>query len=162
MRHKFAAIAFAAVLLMPALAKAQSWEEFRPKGIGFRIEMPGKPKIDTSKTSSGNLTHRALVTVEKTVFMVNYADKADMNVNADILLDAVVKGQAEDKKTLGEKKDMIGGLTARRIKLEDSDKDQYEIRVVIIKNRLVQALYLGPIGDPLGKRFLDSLNVTDE
>ncbi|HVV62131.1 MAG TPA: hypothetical protein VHD14_10295 [Pseudolabrys sp.] len=162
MRCKFAALALAGMLLMPALAKAQSWEEYRPKGIGFRIEMPGKPKIETAKTNSGTVTHRALATVDKTVFMVNYADKNDITTNPDLVLDAVIKGQAEDKKVLGEKKDMIGGLSARRIKLEDADKDQYEIRVVIIKNRLVQALFLGPVGDPLGKRFLDSLTVTDE
>jgi hypothetical protein len=71
-----------------------------------------------------------------------------------------VKGQSEDKKVISVTKDTIGGLPARRIKLRDADNDEYDIRTVIINNRLVQALFVGPLGDPLGQRFLDSMVIT--
>ena len=38
---------------------------------------------------------------------------------------------------------------------EDTDKDHFESRVVITGKRLIQALFGGPRGNPLGQRFLD-------
>jgi hypothetical protein len=60
MRFALAAIALTLVTLVPAAAPAQSWEEHRPAGIGFRIEMPGKPKLETQKTKAGNTAYHAV------------------------------------------------------------------------------------------------------
>jgi hypothetical protein len=79
----------------------------------------------------------------------------------DNLLDAVVKGSAEDKKLLSSKKEMIGGYPARRVLIEDANKDQFESRIVIADNRLIQAIFIGPAGNAVGRRFLDSLAIVE-
>lgn len=156
-----ALMALAASSALSATAKAEEWVEYRPDGAGFRIEMPAEPKLETKKAKSGT-SYQAVATAGNSAFLVIYGEKDAMKSgNRDMLLDAVVKGQAEDKKILSLKKDVIGGEPARRITLRDSDNDEYEIRTVIVNNRLVQALFVGPLGDKLGRRFLDSFAVVD-
>jgi hypothetical protein len=76
-------------------------------------------------------------------------------------LDAVAKAVVGDNKLLSSKKEMIGASPARRILVEDADKDQFEFRIVIAHNRLIQATFVGPAGNPLGRRFLDSLAIVE-
>lgn len=156
MRFVVALVTLVLTSALPAAAQAQNWVEYRPEGIGFRIEMPNKPKLETKQAKSG-VSYNAVAAVGNSAFLVIYGEKDDKKVDADILLDAVVKGQSEDKKVLGVKKEKLGGLPARRVRLRDSDDDEYEIRTVILDGRLVQALFVGPLDDPLGRRFLDSL-----
>jgi hypothetical protein len=73
----------------------------------------------------------------------------------------VVQGLSEGKKLLSSKKEMIGGYPARRVLFEDTDKDHFEARVVITGKRLIQALFVGPRGNPLGQRFLDSFALVE-
>jgi hypothetical protein len=56
---------------------------------------------------------------------------------------------------------MLGGYPARRILIEDGDKDKIEARIVFADNRLIQALFVGPAGNQLGRRFLDSFAIVD-
>jgi hypothetical protein len=159
MRLIVALIALAVASVIPATVQAEDWVEYRPDGIGFRIEMPDEPKLETKKSKSG-VSYQAVVGVDNSAFLVIYGEKDGMKTgDRDTLLDAVVQGQSDGKKVLDVKKDMIGGLTARRVKLRDSDNDEFEIRTVIIDNRLVQALFVGRLGDKAGRRFLDSLAV---
>jgi len=160
---RFAAMlfGFALALALPATSHAQSWEEYRPDGIGFRIEMPGKPKLETQTTRGGNKAYHAVTSMRNMAFVVMYGEKDDKPRDADALLDAAVKSMSEDKKVLSSKKDMIGGLTARRILVEDADKDNIEARITIANGRLIQAIFVGPARDAAGRRFLDSLAVVD-
>ena len=50
MRLVYALIALGLVAGVPTKTNAQTWDEYRPAGIGFRIEMPGKPQLETQKT----------------------------------------------------------------------------------------------------------------
>jgi len=162
MRPALAAIALALVTAVPATAGAQSWEEYRPAGIGFRIEMPGKPKLETQKTKAGNMAYHAVARYRDMAFLAVYGDKYRKKPDdREAVLDAVVEGLTEGKKVLSSKKEMIGGYPARRVVLEDDDKDKFEARVVIADDRLVQAIFIGPAGNALGRRFLDSLAVVD-
>jgi hypothetical protein len=162
MRFAFVAIAFALVTVIPVTARAQSWEEYRPAGIGFRIEMPGKPKLETQKTKVGNTAYRAIATYRDTAFLAIYGDKYEKKADdREALLETVVKSFTEGKKVLSSKKEMIGGYPARRVVLEDDDKDKFEARIVIADDRLIQAIFSGPAGNALGRRFLDSLAVVD-
>jgi hypothetical protein len=92
MRFAFTLIAFGLALAMPATTHAQSWEEYRPDGTGFRIEMPGKPKLETQTTKGGNKAYHASVGMRNMAFVVMYGDKDDKPRDADRLLDAAVKG----------------------------------------------------------------------
>lgn len=160
MRLALTLIAFG-ILAMPATTHAQTWEEYRPDGIGFRIEMPGKPKLETQSTRGGNKAYHASVGMRNMAFVVMYGDKDDKPLDADRLLDAAVKGMTDDKKVLSSKKDMIGGLSARRVLVEDADKDNIEARIVIANGRLIQAIFVGPARNTTGRRFLDSLAVVE-
>ena len=161
MRSAFTLLAFGLALALQATTHAQTWEEYRPDGIGFRIEMPGKPKLETQTSKGGNKAYHASVSMRNMAFVVMYGDKDDKPLDADRLLDAAVKGMIEDKKVLSQKKDFVGGLTARRILVEDTDKDNIEARIVIANGRLIQAIFVGPARNATGRRFLDSLAVVE-
>ena len=162
MRFAFAAIALALLAAVPTTARAQSWEEYRPAGIGFRIEMPGKPKLETQKTKAGNNAYYAIATYRNMAFLATYDDKHEKKAgDREGLLESVVKSFTEGKKVLSSKKEMIGGYPARRVVLEDDDKDKFEARIVITDDRLIQAIFIGPAGNALGRRFLDSLAIVD-
>jgi hypothetical protein len=160
MRFAFAAIALALVTV-PATARAQSWEEYRPAGIGFRIEMPGKPKLETQKTKAGNTAYHAVATYRDMAFLTIYGNKYEKKSDdREALLETVGKSFTEGKKVLSSKREMIGGYPARRVVLDD-DKDKFEARIVIADDRLIQAIFIGPAGNALGRRFLDSLAIVD-
>jgi hypothetical protein len=162
MRFAFAAIALALMTLVPATARAQSWEEYRPAGIGFRIEMPGKPKLETQKTKAGNTGYHAVATYRDMAFLTIYGDKYEKKSDdREALLETVVESFTEGKNVLSSKREMIGGYPARRIVLEDDEKDKFEARIVIADDRLIQAIFIGPAGNALGRRFLDSLAIVD-
>jgi len=152
--------AFAALLLVPVASQAQSWQEYRPKGAGFRIEMPGDLKLEDKGGKPATYSAVSVVGKDK-VFLVNYRDQDDLKLGLDTMLDAVVEGQSDGKKVVSIKKEKLGAYPARRVRLKDSDNDEYEIRVVIADRRLIQAIFVGTDGDPLGRRFLDSFVILE-
>jgi hypothetical protein len=77
------------------------------------------------------------------------------------VLDNVVKALAEGGKLLSDKKETLGRYPARRFAVEDADKDNSEMRSVITDRYFVQVIFLGPSGNPLGKRFLDSFTIVE-
>ena len=95
-------------------------------------------------------------------FLAIYGTKDEKSpADTNALLDAVVKGMTEGKKIVRSKAEMLGGYPARRILIEDGDKDKIEARIVFADNRLIQALFVGPAGNQLGRRFLDSFAIVD-
>jgi hypothetical protein len=162
MRVALCVIGLAGALWMPANAYAQSWAEYRPKEVGLRIEMPGKPKLEQQKTKAGNISNRAIVIYRDMAFMLNYGEKNDRpRPDAELVLDAVVKEMLQGSKILSAKKEMVSGFPARRVSYEDADKDQFELRVLIANGRVIQAIFIGPAGNVLGRRFLDSLAMVE-
>lgn len=158
MKSLFAAIVMA--LLLPAASHAQSWQTFKPKDSVFSIELPGAPKLDTPKDHPDR--HSAVATMgNNKVFFVMYGDKDETGRDLDEMLDGVTKAMADGKTMLGVSKDEMSGYPARRMKLKDKDGDQFEVRVVIADDRLIQAMYIGPAGDADGQRFLNSFKVTE-
>jgi hypothetical protein len=162
MHLPFAAIALGLVMAAPPTALAQTWEEYRPPGVGFRIEMPAKPKLETQKTKAGNVAHHAVATYRDMAFLTIYGDKTQRKTDdRETMLDTVVRSVTEGKTVLSSKKEMIGGYPARRVVIEDADKDKFEARIVVTDDRLIQTIFIGPVGNALGRRFLDSLAVVD-
>jgi len=162
MRFVYALIALGLVAGVPTKTNAQTWDEYRPAGIGFRIEMPGKPQLETQKTKAGNTAYQAIVGFRDMAFLAIYGTKDEKSpADTNALLDAVVKGMTEGKKIVRSKAEMLGDYPARRILIEDGDKDKIEARIVFADNRLIQALFVGPAGNQLGRRFLDSFAIVD-
>ena len=105
MRAVLCAIGLAGALLMPVNAYAQSWAEYRPKEVGLRIEMPGKPKVEQQKTKAGNISNRAIVTCRDMAFMLNYGEKNERPRNdTEVLLDTVIREMLQGSKVLSSKK----------------------------------------------------------
>ena len=114
MRVVLCAIGLAGALWMPVNASAQSWAEYRPKEVGLRVEMPGKPKLEQQKTKAGNISNRAIVAYRDMAFMLNYGEKNDTpRPDTEVVLDAVVKEMLQGSKVLSSKKEMISGFPAR-------------------------------------------------
>ncbi len=154
-----ALIVFVAADAYPA--RALDWTEYQPAGVGFRIEMPYKPELQDKTTASGSFTHHATALVADSAFLVIYTDKRNGGSSgAEVLLDGVVKAQSEGKTVLDVKKETIGGKPARRLRLRDSEKLEFEIRSTIVDDRLLQIMFVGPLDDPIGRRFLQSLVLT--
>jgi hypothetical protein len=137
-------------MLPPAYAQSQSWQEYRPKDAGFRVEMPGKPDLKTEERN-GKPTYSATVGVEKSVagedlvFLIKYQESNKTpGPETEELLDSVVKAMTEGGKLLNDKKETLGRFPARRFSFEDADKDTFEIRGVITDNYFIQALFIGP------------------
>ena len=167
MRFLIAVAAAVFAMLSPGYAEAQSWQEFRPKDAGFRIEMPGKPELKTEERN-GRPTYSATVGLDKSVagadlvFLVKYQEaNRKPGPESEGVLDNVVKAMAEGGKLLSVNKESLGGYPARRFAVEDADKDNSEMRSVITDRHFVQILFLGPSGNPLGKRFLDSFAIIE-
>jgi hypothetical protein len=162
MRLVLVLIALGILTVVPVNANAQSWEEYRPDGGGFRVEMPGTPKLETKQSKAGNPDYYATVAFQNMAFLAVYSTGDNNNpADSEILLDAVVQGMSEGKKLLSSKKEVIGGYPARRVLFEDTDKGHFEARVGITDKHLIQALFVGPRGNPLGQRFLDSFALVE-
>ena len=165
MRCALAAAAVVCLTLPPAYAESQNWQEYRPKDAGFRIEMPNKPELKTEQRN-GRPAYSATVGIDKSVagddlvFLVKYQEgDNEPGPETEKILDTVIKAMSEGGKLIDMKKEPLGGYPARRFKMEDADKDTYEVRNVITDHYFIQALFIGPPDNPLGKRFLDSFAI---
>jgi hypothetical protein len=164
---RFAVAIAVSLFAAPASAQAQNWQEYRPKDGGFRIQMPGKPDLKTEERN-GRPTYSATVGLDKSVagadlvFLVKYQEaNRKPGPESEQVLDAVVKAMAEGGKLLSVEKERLGSYPARRFAVEDADKDNSELRSVITDRYFVQVIFLGPSGNPLGKRFLDSFAIVE-
>ena len=104
MRLVVALIALGIVTAVPAKANAQSWQEYRPDGGDFRVEMPGAPKLETKQSKAGNPDHDATVAFQNMAFLAVYSAVDNNPADSEILLDAAVQGMSEGKKLLSSKR----------------------------------------------------------
>jgi hypothetical protein len=104
MRFGFALIVLGVLTVVPVKANAQSWEEYRPDGGGFRVEMPGTPKLETKQSKAGNPDYYATVAFKRMAFLAVYSAVDDNPAESELLLDAVVQGMSEGKKLLSSKR----------------------------------------------------------
>ena len=99
---------------LPTTTRAQTWDEYRPAGIGFRIEMPGKPKLETQKTKAGNTAYQAIVGFRDMAFLAIYATRDEKSpLDTNTLLDAAVKGMTEGKTVLSYFNASTGNMEVR-------------------------------------------------
>ena len=79
MRFGFALIVLGVLTVVPVKANAQSWEEYRPDGGGFRVEMPGTPKLETKQSKAGNPDYYATVAFQNMASLAMYSAVDDNN-----------------------------------------------------------------------------------
>ena len=160
----FTLLALTLALLPPARALTADWQTFEPDGGGFTVEMPGKPSLK-SEDRNGHKTDTALVAIDKAaaganlVFMVKYQARSGApGPDAAALLQSVVKAMSSGNKLISDDEDEIEGFPARAFVMQDSE-DTYQVRVVLTDRYFIEAMFLGPADNALGKRFLESFSV---
>jgi hypothetical protein len=162
-----AVAASTSVVLIPTMAQAEedadAWLEYRRDDLGFRVEMPGEPKVEVKEEESKGILLRS------TDALVEYDDEVLLNVHCSEYRDAV---SAEEEFRLfragmrlaglavtGEKARMINGVAARDF-IRESDDINFIRRLVVVGNRTIAVSAHGDrdIHDSAAvRRFLDSL-----
>ena len=149
----------------PAFAQ---WVEHKPDGVGYRIEMPQAPQITSRDvvTAVGPIkTTMALVDRGAIGFVVSHNDypaAALAGKSPDELLDGIKTGQVGAHKLRSEEKIALGGRPARHVVIDTAQGQVIVSRFVMVENRLLQAVYVGPKGTEDGddaKRFINSFQL---
>lgn len=166
------AAGFVTMLLIafaPTPAAAQDWQEYRRDDFGFRIEMPGKPTIETEESSEADMPVKstsAELDVDDVLYSVvhdQYGKGALASRPIDPWLD-----ESRDliQKILGvkvtrEERLTMNGFPAREIVFE-TDGFHAVIRIVVLGDRTVKVGAIGhePLkGKPAVERFLRSFTL---
>jgi hypothetical protein len=154
----------------------QQWVEYRPAGAGYRIEMPGTPKVSTRelqhKIGRLKLTE-AEIELGDEYLSVSYVDMppermTNSNVNSilDGARDGAISGMAIDgnKATLrSERRLIMSGYPARHLIADVPGLRLVSVmRIVLVGNRQITASFAGFSGSemrPEVARFIDSFVV---
>jgi hypothetical protein len=161
-------VAFAAI---PAGNQALAqWVEHKPAGIGYRIEMPAAPQIQSRDipTAVGPIkTTMALVDRGPIGFIVSHNDypkEALEGKSPDALLDGIRSGQVGSHTLRDEQRITMSGHPARHIVIDTAQGQVIVSRIVVVEARLFQAVYVGPKGtedSDDAKRFINSFQLVD-
>jgi len=155
------------LVLGPALG--EDWIEYRPAGMGYRIELPKAWTLDSKDVPTDvGLIKMQMATVDggSTVYMSIYSDFPQSHIDrtpADLLLDNARNGAVKNVKgtLLSEQKFKLGGHPGRHI-VVDTPSARVSQSLVLHKTTLIQAIYVGAAGDetrPDVVRFFKSLAI---
>ena len=165
-------IAVLAIMAVSGVAPAfaQDWAEYKPAGAGYRVEMPGAPKITVkdAPTAIGPIkTTLAIIERGTVAFIVGHNDYPPQAIAGrplDEVLDGIVQGQV-GRNTLRDKQTITISERPGRAAIIDTPQGQVIVsRAVMVETRLYQAIYVGPKGSETGedaKRFLDSFALVE-
>ena len=155
-----AGVALSPVVLVPQSARAQgaTWQMYRPEGLGFEIEMPGRPEIRQER-EDGRRSIEAVVDVDQMQFGVGYRELEEA-----ITVQQVATAQRLVARTLGgtitrEAIITMNGFPGFDIVME-SDALSMAMRLVVMNKRSISAMVTGQGGlsdNPSVRRFLDLL-----
>jgi hypothetical protein len=155
----------------------QQWSEYRPAGAGYRIEMPGTPKVHTTESPhySGVLLKArwAEVQLPAGIYAVLHTDLPQETIaknDSDSILDGARDGAVSfvnvrgNKATLrSERRLTINGFPARQLVMDvPGIKAAGVMRIVLVGNRQIMTFFVGHSGSetsPDVTRFIDSFVV---
>jgi hypothetical protein len=165
------------VLATPPVAYSQkivtsvAWQEFRPEGGGFRVEMPGRPELTSQKRQITTI-HHAEVKRGNTEFVISYNEFSAEDISriaADRIAIDKMFDTARDSnlqnfkaKLRDEQRETVKGHPARRW-IFDVGAQTAAMRSILAGNRFINLVAIGSTGfdaDPLAKRFLESFTLT--
>jgi len=147
----------------------QSWSEYRPPGVGFRLEMPAQWQTSSQDvpTDLGKIAmHMATVDMGTKAYMAIHSTFPQSHIDrtpAELLLDNARDGAVKNVKgtLLSEQKIKLGGYPGRHIVVNTKD-NRIAQRFVLYGNKLIQAIYVGAAGEetqPNAVRFFNSFAV---
>jgi hypothetical protein len=136
------------------------WQEYRRTDLGFRVEMPGVPQVETEQD---DLTRSvdAHVDYEQTCFAIYWQEWSSAQIEEE--LDASFRermraaGMAVNRETCL----VMSGVSAREFvhKSDDPDDVNYILRHVVMGKETIAVNVIGGHGirnSPTVRRFLDS------
>lgn len=151
---------------------AQQWQEYKPAGAAYRVEMPGTPAARSReiKMAPGPASyHSASVALDQRSFLVSHvvypagAGPADPQKAFDGMREnqrssGLARGASEVGTVRDEKRFTLDGAPATRFVIENSDSVM-RILAVLNANILYQVIYVGPPGSATSadvERFMAS------
>jgi len=167
---RVAALLAVVTVSLAAPALAQDWIEHKPDGVGYRVEMPGTPKITSQDVPTAVGTIKTTIaTIDRTAiaYMASHNDYPPQVVagrQPEEVLDGIVRGQVGQHTLREEQKVTISQRPARHVVIDTAQGQVIVIRAVLVETRLFQVLYVGPKGSEAGadpKRFLESFALVE-
>ena len=151
------------------LQVAQPWNEFKPEGGRFRVEMPGLPKIAIVQIPVGAgatvpMTEATAVAtrVSYVASFVDYPTSVTKGVANDVILTQVRNGSAAGNTVRDEKKLQIGRVEGREYTVVQSNGNVAVTRIYWTRGRLYQLVVDGRAGVeklPETRKFLESFSL---
>jgi hypothetical protein len=151
------------------LQVAQPWNEFKPEGGRYRVEMPGLPKIAIVQIPVGAgatvpMTEATAVAarVSYVASYVDYPTSVTKGVANDVILNQVRNGSAAGNTVRDEKKLQIGRVEGREYTVVQSNGNIAVTRIYWSRGRLYQLVVDGRAGvekAPETRKFLESFSL---
>ena len=159
----FVMVLAVAVAAWSGSAAAQQWQEYKPAGAGYRVELPGTPESKTREqpTPQGPATvTMARVAQGKSGYLTSHAVYQANALPSDPqqALDNARDGVLKNGKLVSEKRLTVSGTPARRLVMESSGQTVH-LLIVVKDNMMFQALYHQPQGGDVPadvERFMSS------
>jgi hypothetical protein len=151
------------------LQVAQPWNEFKPEGGRFRVEMPGLPKIAIVQVPVGAgatvpMTE-ATATASRVAYVASFVDyptSVTKGVATDVILNQVRNGSAAGNTVRDEKKLQIGRAEGREYTVVQANGNIAVSRIYWTRGRLYQLVVDGRAGvekQPDTRKFLESFSL---
>ena len=171
MRGSFGMWILAAVLLLSGAASAQiqmgpAWNQYKPEGGRFTVDMPGVPKAVTVPVPTGPGATVPMVEataiaarVSYIISYVDYPTSVTKGAAADVILTQVRNGSAAGNTVKDEKKLQLGRVEGREYAVVQSNGNVAVTRIYWSRGRLFQLVVDGRAGvekQPETRKFLES------
>ncbi|MBV9833045.1 MAG: hypothetical protein JO055_01475 [Alphaproteobacteria bacterium] len=151
-----------------AAARSQSWREYRPAGAGYRIEMPGTPKVSpvpVSRNGEATTMIEAAVEVSGALYVATHAfyePRVLIGKEPRQLLIDAMNGTAKGHMLRDNKEISVAGFPARDFIIEQKGNIIWVMRTAMRENCLYQivvAMAGGTPDRPDTRRFIDSFDL---
>jgi hypothetical protein len=167
---RVAALLLVVVACASSQAVAQTWIEFRPDGVGYSVEMPGKwveQVQDVQSVMGPTKLHIATVDLGARAYITMYSSYPADAVRARSMveiLDGARQGALANVKEgkLRTEVDLTVNMHPGRQIIIDTPNLVLVLRYVLAGSTLVQAIVGGPRNmesEPVTMRFLESLKI---
>ncbi len=145
--------AFAICLILGnAAAEAQQWQEYRPDGVGFRVDLPGSPQIEDNTAQAGNNVSKMIVgsiaPSDEIAYIAMYSvfKPSAMDSDPQRSLDGGMRGLTGQGKIRSQKRLTFGTVPARYVVIDMSEKRVGIDLMVMSGNALIQIICIVPTG----------------
>lgn len=154
------------------LQMAQPWNQYKPEGGRFSVEMPGVPKATTVQVPipGGNTVPmtEATAVAGRVAYIASYVDypaSVTKGAAADSILTQVRNGSAAGNTVRDEKKVQLGRVEGREYAVVQANGNVAVTRIYWARGRLFQLVVDGHAGTeklPATRKFLESFALITE